>query len=261
MSLKNKTCHISTYSVKIIKHLSSIIPPILTHLINKSISTGYFPKMLKTARVVPIYKSGESKDVNNYRPISILPIFSKIFEKIVFNQLSNYLNHFKLLSNSQFGFRKSLSTSHAIVDTLQYVYDNLDEGNTVISFFLDFSKAFDCVNHDILLDKMSIYGVRGIASSWFRSYLSDRQQYVSLNGASSELCSIDRGVPQGSILGPLLFLIFINDFPNCSDFFKFTLFADDSTLTCKFNNASNDDISDILTAELININNWINLTE
>ena len=105
---------------------------------------------------------------------------------------------------------------------------------------------------------MSVYGVRGIASSWFRSYLSDRQQYVSLNGASSELCSIDRGVPQGSILGPLLFLIFINDFPNCSDFFKFTLFADDSTLTCKFNNASNDNISDILTTELININNWIN---
>ena len=109
---------------------------------------------------------------------------------------------------------------------------------------------------------MSVYGVRGIASSWFRSYLSDRQQYVSLNGASSELCSIDRDVPQSSILGPLLFLFFINDFPNCSDFFKFTLFfADDSTLTCKFNNAFNDDILDILTTKLMNINNWVTQPE
>ena len=169
----------------------------------------------------------------------------------------NYLDHFNLLNNSQFGFRKNISTSHAIINTLQYIYDNLDEGNTVISFFLDFSKAFDCVDHSILLDKMGVYGVRGIARNWFQSYLTGRQQYVSLNGENSELCLIDRGVPQGSILGPLLFLIFINDFPNCSNFFKFTLFADDSTLSCKFNNISNNQIINTLTLELVNINNWI----
>ena len=258
MSLKNKPSNIKTYSVKILKYISSIISPILARLINISISTGHFPASFKIARVVPIFKSGDKNNVNNYRPISILPIFSKIFEKIVCNQLYNYFELFKLFNPSQFGFRKKVSTSNAITNTLQYIYDHLDQGDSVVSIFLDFSKAFDCVNHKILLEKMSMYGVRGVASRWFQSYLSGRRQYVSLNNATSELCSIDRGVPQGSILGPLLFLIFINDFPKCSDFFNFTLFADDSTLTCKFQNTSPEQITSLIENNLSLINTWTN---
>ena len=154
-----------------------------------------------------------------FLPISILPILSKIFEKIVHHQFYNYLNHFKFLNSDQYGFRKKLSTSNAIINMMQYIYDNLDQGHTVISIFLDFSKAFDCVNHEILLDKMSVYGVRGIAHSWFKSYLSDRQRCVSSNRKSFESCLIDRGVPRGSILGFLLFILFMHDFPPCSSFF------------------------------------------
>ena len=187
MSLKNKLSNIKTYSVKILKFISSIISPILACLINISIFSGHFPAPFKIARVVPIFKSGDKNNVNNYRPISILPIFSKIFEKIVFNQIYNYFEIFKLFNPSQFGFRKKNSTSNTITNALQYIYDHLDQGDSVVSVFLDFSKAFDCVNHKILLGKMSMYGVRGVANRWFQSYLSGRRQYVSLNNITSEL--------------------------------------------------------------------------
>ena len=204
-SFKNKSSNINTFSTKIIKSISAIISPILSRLINISISSGHFPASFKIARVVPVFKSGDKKDVNNYRPISILPIFSKIFEKVVCHQLYTYFESFKLFSSSQFGFRKKVSTSNAITNTLQYIYDHLDQGDTVVSIFLDFSKAFDCVNHNILLEKMSAYGVRGVASRWFKSYLSGRLQYVSFNNATSELCSIDRGVPRVQYLDRFYF--------------------------------------------------------
>ena len=132
--------------------------------------------MFKTAQVIviPIYKTGDSKNPSNYRPIAILPLLGKIYEKAVSIQLRSYFNYFNLFTPSQYGFRKQMSTSIAVVNTLQYVYDGLDQGDSVVSIFLDFAKAFDCLNHKILLDKMKSYGVRGAALDWFRSYLSGR---------------------------------------------------------------------------------------
>ena len=136
---------------------------------------------MKTARVVPIYKGGNLNEMNNYRPISVLSVLSKVFERAVFNRLSQYLENFKLLSEDQYGFRAGKSTSDAIMDHLDFVYSNLDTGSIVVSFFLDFKKAFDCIDHSILLAKLDSFGIRGVAKQWFQSYLTNRQQFVSLD--------------------------------------------------------------------------------
>ena len=258
INLKNKSCNIDTYPAKVLKHLSYIISPILADIINKSLSRGYFPKILKIARVIPLHKDKSKNDVNNYRPISCLPLLSKIFERIVHNQLYSFLEKYNLISPDQYGFRKKRSTTDAIMDQLDFIYKNLDNGDIVISIFMDYSKAFDCLDHIILSNKLDANGIRGIAKQWFISYLSNRLQYVSVNNTNSSLSPITHGVPQGSILGPLLFLLFINDFPSVNRFFKTTLFADDSTLTCKFDNKTNHhNIVQRLESELEPVYNWL----
>ena len=237
--------------------MEPLINPILTKIVNKSWTSGKFPRSLKIAKVIPIYKAEDKQIVSNYRPISILPVLSKIFEKIVFKQMLNYLEKFSLLNNNQYGFRPSRSTTQAVLDNLQYIYKNLDSNHTVLSIFLDFSKAFDCIDHKILLSKLNLYGFRGIANQWFTSYLQNRKQFVSVNGAESNLTSITHGVPQGSILGPILFLLFINDFPDSSIFFKFTLFADDSNLLCKFKNVNTISIYNDVCQNLNSVYDWL----
>ena len=212
---------------------------------------------MKIAKVIPLFKSGDRELVGNYRPISILPTFSKILERIVYNQLLNYFDRFKLFTNSQFGFRRQKSTAQAILDNVQYIYDNLDRGDLVASFFLDFQKAFDCVSHKILLSKLSTYGIRGMALEWFRSFLTNRKQFTNINNTDSSIHSINCGVPQGSILSPLLFLIYINDFPECSSYFKFVLFADDSTLSCKVPRSSLTQAAYEINNELKKIHTWL----
>ena len=172
--MKSKSCSIDTYPVKVIKKLEPFLSHILASLINQSILTATFPDPLKIAKVRPVFKSGESFICSNYRPISILPIISKIFEKAANNQLTDYLEKFKLLNINQYGFRKNFSTTQAILDNLQYIYDCLDKGYSVLSIYLDFSKAFDSIDLDILLTKLDEYGIRGLANDWFKSYLTNR---------------------------------------------------------------------------------------
>ena len=257
VKFKNKSCPINTYPIKIIKALAPILSNILAILINKSFITGKFPDYLKIARVIPVFKAGDKKDISNYRPISILSIFSKIYEKIAHKQILSFINKFKLLHNNQYGFRPKRSTTQAILDNLQFIYNSLDAGDTALSIFLDFSKAFDSINHQILLSKLNRYGFRGLTNQWFKSYLSNRKQYVSINEISSEMQNITHGVPQGSILGPILFLLYINDFPDCTKFFKFTLFADDSSLLCNFNKDFQTNIHQKVNLELKKVNTWL----
>ena len=255
--MKNSSNNIDSYSPKILKLISNIVSPIIASLINKSLLSGYFPNKFKVARVVALHKGGSKEELGNYRPISLLPTLSKVFERFVYNQLYEFLEKFNILTPKQFGFRKGKSTVQAVMDQLKFVYDNLDLGNTVVSIFMDFSKAFDCLDHTILLYKLSCYGIRGLALNWFESYLSDRLQYTNVNNCNSPLAPVTHGVPQGSILGPLLFLLFINDLPTANDFFEPTLFADDSTLTCAFDNSNETLIKHKLESELNIIHQWL----
>ena len=258
--MKNKS-DLTCYSTKILKNVVDIVAPVLTVIVNKSLNRGYFPDSQKLARVVAIHKSGPEIEINNYRPVSILPILSKIFERVVHNQLYGFLEKFKILSDCQFGFRKKRSTIQAVMNNLKFVYDNLDAGRVVVSFFMDFSKAFDCLDHRLLLGKLWHYGVRGIPYYWFKSYLENRRQYVSIGNVVSQSAEITYGVPQGSILGPLLFLIFINDFPRSNSFFKFNLYADDSTLTCTFQEKNPNYIKSKLETELRPIYHWLEMNK
>ena len=164
---------------------------------------------------------------NNYRPVSLLPVFSKILERIVYNRLFNFLIKHSILHPSQYGFQINLSTEQAILEVQDRIQNIIDSGDCCIGIFMDLSKAFDTLDHRTLLSKLSKYGVRGVALDWFRNYLSNRKQYVSINGTNSSTLPIECGVPQGSILGPLLFLIYINDLPKVSNSTTI-LFADDT---------------------------------
>ena len=241
-------------SSKLVKDLKYAISFPLSIIINNSLAMGLVPNMAKLAKIIPIYKAKDKKDISNYRPISLLPVVSKILEKIVHKNVYTFLEKNKIVYASQYGFRKNRSTVNAITELVCHITNAIENKQSTLSVFLDLSKAFDTIDHNILLHKLELYGVRGLALNWFQSYLSDRKQYVLYNNVQSQTLDITCGVPQGSVLGPLLFLIYVNDIANCLTHSKLISFADDTTvfLSSKCIN----DLYKNMNSDLVDLTNW-----
>jgi len=243
---------------KILKQISHLISAPLSTIFNKSFRTGIFPGLLKISKINPIHKKDSKLLISNYRPISLLSNINKILEKLMFKRLYTFLEQYKCIYELQFGFRKNHSTNHAIISIIQKIQDSIQNNRFSIGVFIDLQKAFDTVNHSILLEKLDHYGISGISNTWFRSYLTERQQFVSISGGKSELTTIEHGVPQGSVLGPLLFLIYINDLHQCIINSTSFHFADDTNLLfVPPNRVRNRNIVRRLNVDLKSLNNWL----
>lgn len=251
----NKSTGPFSIPVKVLKCLGSVLSRPLEIVFNHTFSTGIVPNNLKIANIIPIFKKGLQTSLNNYRPISLLSIFNKLLEKLMYKRLLAFLEKEKIIHNNQFGFRAKHSTDHAILSIIDKVQHAIDNRDISCGIFLDFSKAFDTVNHQILIQKLEYYGIRGMTKEWFISYLDNRYQFVSLGDVTSDIQSITCGVPQGSVLGPLLFILYINDFSYCSDLLDFHLFADDTNLFYKHKNLTA--LETTLNSELVKVHNWL----
>ena len=252
-------------STKLLKVIEPELTKSLTLLVNQVLNTGIFPDKLKIAKVIPILKKGNQTIFNNYRPISLLPAISKVIEKIIFNQLSTYLEESQILDGSQYGFRRNRSTEYAALEVIDRIITKMDNNKIPINIYLDLSKAFDTIDHSILIDKLQFYGIKGTNLNLFHSYLTNRKQYTEIDDLKSSILPIQTGVPQGSILGPLLFILYINDFPQASKLFDFIMYADDTTLAStldKFTESNNNmELCDSINSELVKINEWLTINK
>lgn len=226
----SKSCDIDGIQIKPVKYVIAQIAPILTHLFNLSLSQGIFPQKMQIAKVSILYKSGDKNDLSNYRPVSVLPIFSKGLEKLIHFRLNQFCENFSVVTDSQFGFRKGRSTELALLNMKEIILKNFENKLLTVGIFIDFSKAFDRLNHDTLMRKLYNYGIRGNAAALIRSYLSIRFQCIHLNGHFSDLKQLQAGVPQGSVLGPILFNLYINDIINISHNAQIITYADDTSI-------------------------------
>ena len=227
---RNKAKGIDDINGNIIIDIYDVIKNILFRVFKASIGQGIFPTNLKIAKVTPVFKSGEKSNVSNYRPISILPVFSKVLERIMYNRVYNHLILNNLIYENQLGFQKNCSTEHAIMQLTRNISESFEKGEYTLGVFIDLSKAFDTVDHTILIEKLQYYGIKGTNLEWLKSYLRNRKQYIHSEGVAKQLLDIKCGVPQGSILGPLLFLIYVNDFNKASNLLRHIMFADDTNL-------------------------------
>ena len=260
--LKSKTSHgqdkISTILLKSIKN--ELCGP-LTIIINQSIRTGTFPDLLKIAKITPIFKKDDPTVLSNYRPISLLNSISKIFEKVIFQQIHTHFKSKNLYYVSQYGFREQHSTQQAALELIDRIILDMDKGKTPLNIYIDLSKAFDTIDHEILLFKLHHYGFRDNSYKLMQSYLSNRLQYVELEGIASTMQPIKTGVPQGSILGPLLFIIYINDLNNSSKLFKTISYADDTTLLTTLTSNKKENNSNEINDGLNKVSEWLDLNK
>ena len=232
-----------------------VISESLCDIFNLSLATGCFPDSWKIARVAPIFKNGQPDDRSNYRPISVLPVLARVFEKIIHNQLYHYLDKNNHLFSNQSGFRALHSVVTCLLNSTDDWYVNMDNGKYTANIFIDLKKAFDTVDHDILLAKLRKYGVENLELTWFTSYLMNRKQFCKVNGVCSNTKDIRCGVPQGSCLGPLLFLIYINDLPFSLKKAKVTMYADDTSIS--YSSSSLEDVNQTLNSELSHLKKWL----
>ena len=242
-------------SMRVIKHSIHLISAPLSNIINLSLQKGIFPDKLKLTKVIPIYKANDPSLFTNYRPISLLSNFSKFFEKVMHNRITEFAEQYNILYRCQFGFRKNYSTSHALIHLINRISTAIDQRETTVGVFLDLSKAFDTLDHEILFAKLEHYGIRNVALQWIKSYFSNRRQFVKINQTCSSTQTIKCGVPQGSILGPLFFILYINDLPRASKLTEPLLFADDTSIF--FSNSNPNYLENVLNNELLNIDIWL----
>ena len=241
--------------VKLLKLARSFISLPLAEIFNQSILTGIYPAKLKLAKVVPVFKDDDDTLPENYRPISLLSIYNLTFEKLIHARLTKFINMNNIIYNLQYGFRSKHSTQHTILDIVNNIHNCMDSGKYTCGIFIDLKKAFDTVNHSILLAKLENYGIRGLINIWFKSYLTDRRQSIEIDNHISKEEKTNCGVPQGSVLGPLLFLLYINDIYKCSSEFTFYLFADDTSIIYANNNLRT--LESTVNSELAKVSEWL----
>ena len=244
--------NVSMYVIK--KSFDLLVQP-LANIINLSLCTAIFPEKLKIAKVIPIFKTGEQNSFTNYRPISLLSNSSKFFEKVMHNRLTSFIERHEIIYSLQFGFRKRHSTCHSLISLTNNIASDIDRGHVAAGVFIDLSKAFDTLDHQILFSKLEHYGVRGVALKWIKSYLSNRKQFVKIKDTCSECYDITCGVPQGSILGPLLFILYVNDLRKALKRATSSLFADDTSIY--YSHSDVKQLETTLNSELRNLDTWM----